>query len=219
MMRRKKNICVMLSMSVLVGSLTGMAIPNGGWAQGLDKARQELQQLGAQAAQHAKKAEQAALEAEQLANTLSGTAKNDAQEAAQGARQKATQAKAKADRIQGQASKDGDVGNLDELRQAAQDAKQMGNEAQGHAKRARNVADSFSASRMDKGDTGMTQPPSDQSGSMDAGSSTTSQRRRGLRNSAPPSDGDASMGPQSSTDSPRSRSRDESQSGQTLPGQ
>jgi cell division septum initiation protein DivIVA len=183
----------------------------------MGKARQELQQLGTQAAQHAKKAEQAAQEAEQLANKLSGTAKNDAQQAAQDARQKATQAKAKADHIQGQASRSGYPGSVDDVRQATQDVKQMGDEAQGHARRAKDVAGSFSGSRRNNSDTDMTRP-SDQSGSMDMGSSTSSQGRRTLRN-AMPSDGDTSMGPQGSVDSSRSTSRDDGQSGQTLPGQ
>jgi hypothetical protein len=217
MMNSGRNTRVMLSMSVLVGSLMGIAMPNDGWPQGLDKARQELQQLGTQAAEHAKKAEHAAQEAEQLANKLSGTSKNDAQQAAQDARQKATQAKAKADQIQGRASQSGDIGNVDNVRQAAQDAKQMGDEAQGHAKRAKDVAGSFSGTPIDKSNTDLT-PSSDQSGAMDAGSSTSSQKRRNLRNSTP-SEGDMRMGPPSSTNSPKSRSRDESPSGQTMPGQ
>ena len=65
-----KNTHVMLSISVLVGSLMSLAMPSDGWPQGLlggatgslDKAKQELQQLGAAAAQHAKKAAQAALD-------------------------------------------------------------------------------------------------------------------------------------------------------------
>lgn len=52
-----KNTHVMLSISVLVGSLMSLAMPSDGWPQGLlggatgslDKAKQELQQLGATA--------------------------------------------------------------------------------------------------------------------------------------------------------------------------
>jgi hypothetical protein len=63
-----RNKCVMFFMSILIGTLTGISLPSAGWPQGflegatgsVDKVRQELQQLGTQAAQHAKKAEQAA---------------------------------------------------------------------------------------------------------------------------------------------------------------
>ena len=199
-----------LSISVLVGLLAGMAMPNDGRSEGflggatgsVDKARQELQKLGAEAAQHAKKAEQAAQEAEQLANTLSGNAKgnakDDAQQAAQDARQKASQAKAKADEIQGQASQGDGGGNLDDLRQATQDVKQMGAEAQGHAKRARDVAGSSSESRMKNSDTGLT-ISTDEPQSMDSDRSASPRRQRGLLNPTSP-DADTGTGLQKSTD-------------------
>ena len=57
----------------------------------------------------------------------------------------------------------------------------------------KDVAGSFSGTPMDRSNKDLT-PSSDQSGSMDAGSSTNSQRRRSLRNSSP-SDGDTSTGP------------------------
>jgi hypothetical protein len=208
-----RNKCVMLSLSILIGTLTGMSMPSAGWAQGflggatgsVDKVRQELQQLGTQAAQHAKKAEQAAQEAEQFANTLSGNAKNDAQQAAQDARQKATQAKAKADHIQSQASQPDADSQLDGLRQAAEDAKQMGAEAQGHAKRAKDAAGSLKGN-MKNDDTGMI-GQSDESRPMDAGA-TSSQGQRSVRN--PKSrDAETSMGLQKSEDVPSSTADDQ----------
>jgi membrane protein involved in colicin uptake len=143
-MERSKMVAVHL----LLCSFTAMALSGEARSQSVlneaggsvGKARQELQRLGTEAAEEAKKAEQAAQQAERFAEKLSGgQAKNDAQQAARDARASATQAKSKADQIQSQTSSE-DVTDIEGLKQTVQDVKRLGAQAQGHAQKARGSA-------------------------------------------------------------------------------